>query len=361
MGYNIGMPVLKLNNVGRMTKHCGDFKKIIDEAFDRWGKDNDIDRSRSYLNEIQGMNHDELLKYSKAHIAELDAEMRKNSKNNRGLRKDAVVMVATIIQPPKEFLETLDQAQRIQFMKDCREILKDLVGPERWRSDIIHHDEQSEHLHMFWEPMTGDDRLCAKEVVNLKFYNKLNREFPERLRNKGWKDIDDCFAFNQAEYDAMTPEEQKAFWENKKKNGRSSKKYKADEDARKAEIKQLDQARDDALWEKSHAELSRDKIKDDIKSFGNDLDLLRSQVSELYIDDSQVPDEEQDLVDWVLDHVPWAWDCIVDLCRNMAQTYENERQKAKQDRDGLLNRINDAQKTVSDTGSGRYPSRDYSK
>ncbi|MBQ5661107.1 MAG: plasmid recombination protein, partial [Lachnospiraceae bacterium] len=150
------------------------------------------------------------------HLAELDAEMRKNSKNNRGLRKDAVVMIATIIQPPKEFLETLNKAQRIQFMKDCREILTELVGSERMKSSIVHYDEQSEHLHAFWEPMTDDGRLCAKEVVNLKFYNKLNREFPEKLRARGWKDIDDCFAFDQAVYDAMTEEEKKEFWEKKK-------------------------------------------------------------------------------------------------------------------------------------------------
>lgn len=279
MGYTLGLPVLKLNNTGRQSKHCGDFQKILAEAFERAGKDLDIDHSRSHLNQTLGMSDAELLKYSEEHIKELTKKQRAAGK--RGIRQDAVVMVATIIQPPKEFLMKLTKTDRIRFLNDAYHSLKEIVGSERMKSCILHNDEQSEHLHSFWEPMTDDGRLCAKEVVNLKFYNKLNKELPIKLREKGWKEIDDCFAFDKAEYDAMSPEEKKAFWEKKKNHGRTSKKYKADQDAARAEFE----------LQMKEAENKLSKLTEEINDKENELKIVSSELQNKVSKSSELDSE----------------------------------------------------------------------
>lgn len=43
--------------------------------------------------------------------------------------------------------------------------------------------------------MTEDGRLCAKEVCNLKFFSRLNKEMPIYLREQGF-DIADCVAYD---------------------------------------------------------------------------------------------------------------------------------------------------------------------
>ena len=45
------------------------------------------------------------------------------------------------------------------------------------------------------KPMTEDGRLCAKEVCNLKFFSRLNKEMPIYLREQGF-DIADCVAYD---------------------------------------------------------------------------------------------------------------------------------------------------------------------
>lgn len=92
------------------------------------------------------------------------------------------------------------------------------------KSIAIHFDEQGPHAHIFWEPMTKDSRLCAKEMHNLKFLGRLNKEMLEFLRSRGW-DIDDCNAYDEALYRLMS-EKEKA--ERRQKNGRSSAVYKAE-------------------------------------------------------------------------------------------------------------------------------------
>ena len=47
--------------------------------------------------------------------------------------------------------------------------------------------------------MTQDGRLCGKEMHNLKYLGRLNREMPEMLRQKGWQIVDDCNAYDSVE------------------------------------------------------------------------------------------------------------------------------------------------------------------
>lgn len=225
MGWKIGAPSLKLNNAGTVSKHCGDFGAVAREALaEREGRDPDIDQTRAELNRIEGFRTAaELQEYSAKHLDELrDAKGRK-------LRKDAVVMCATILKPPAAMMNKLSIEDQRLFLDDASTAFAEIVGAGNIKSRADHFDELGAHSHVFWEPMTLDGRLCAKEVHNLQFFGRVNRELPEKLRAKGW-DIDDCEM-----YDAAKEEYEK---DQKKKSGRPSVAYKLDAEKEKEKLQE---------------------------------------------------------------------------------------------------------------------------
>lgn len=230
MGWTIGLPSLKLNMTGAKSKHCGNFYAVAAEALkERLGHDPDINPELSEKNIYEGYETaEELMAYSSEHCYGL-----KDSKG-RALRSDSVRMCVTIIKPPAAFMATLSEASQKQFLDDSVEKLAEIVGSENVKSKAYHFDEQGAHVHVFWEPMTKDGRLCAKEMHNLKFLSRLNKEMPQHLRSRGW-DIDDCNAYDQAKEDLKTEKEKS---ERRHLNGRNSAVFKADAERRLNEINQ---------------------------------------------------------------------------------------------------------------------------
>lgn len=230
MSWKIGAPSLKLNNAGVKSKSCGDFRSVAREALEeREGHDPDINKDLAALNEYQGYRTAaELLQYSQDHVDQLrDARGRK-------LRKDAVVMCATVLKPPAAMMAGLPEEKQKQFLNDAYEIFAEIVGSENVKSRADHFDELGAHTHVFWEPMTEGGRLCAKECHNLKFFGRVNRELPEKLREKGW-DIADCEMYDAAEKEYQ---EEKQKTSEKKKSGRSSHAFKAEAEREKRALEE---------------------------------------------------------------------------------------------------------------------------
>lgn len=225
MGYKIGLPSLKLNNAGKKTKRCGSFKSVACEALEeRKGQDPDIDQSKSNENIYHGYRTAaELMEYSRKHVEQL------KDKNGRSIRKDAVVMCVTILKPPAAMMNILPRSEQIRFLDDAEEGLARIVGKTNIKSSATHFDELGAHRHVFHEPMTEDGRLCAKEVHNLKFFGRVNRELPALLREKGW-DIEDCEMYDtaQQEYEAVRGKN--------KESGKSSARFKVEAEQELQEI-----------------------------------------------------------------------------------------------------------------------------
>ena len=224
MGWTIGIPSIKLSTTGAKSKHCGNLYLIAAEALqERIGRDPDIQSELSHLNVYYGFRTaKELVDYSNNHVSTL-----KDAKG-RALRSDAVRMCVTLLKPPAAYMARLTRDEQLRLLHDGIKKIKDLVGEKNIKSVAIHFDEQGAHAHIFWEPITPDGRLCAKEMHNLKFFGRLNKELPQHLRNYGW-DIDDCNAYDQAQAKLMN-EHEKA--EQRRKNGRSSAVFKADAERR---------------------------------------------------------------------------------------------------------------------------------
>lgn len=277
MGYTLGMPSLKLSNTaGKGGKHCGNFKKVTEEALkERLGQDLDINhdltQNNEYLTEIKTAaelqnisetwirnynaridkeniqieeeikkavkeyndTHEDKLTKVKA-LKAINDERRANKEEplqtKRHIRDDAVVMCATIIKPSAAFMSTLNAEEQRKILLDAYDKLKEIVGKPNMKAAVIHYDELVPHLHTFWMPETEDGRLCAKEMHNLKFLGTLNKEMPAFLRSKGW-DIDDCNAYDaeeeQRKREEMGEEAYKKEKQEKRNNqGRSSSKFK---------------------------------------------------------------------------------------------------------------------------------------
>ncbi len=234
-GIKIGLPSLKLNNVGTKSKSCGSFQSVAKEALEeRYGLDPDIDRALSGQNFIVGYKSaKELLAYSEEHIKALSAESI--ATGGRKIRQDAVAMIVTIIKPPASFMNALAVQDQHRFLADALCKFSEIVGEHNIKSVAYHFDELGAHAHIFWEPMTADGRLCAKDVHNLKFFNKINREIPAYMKSKGW-DVADCEIYDKAaeaekRKELGEDEYKKQTAEKRAKRGRSSRTFKTDAEA----------------------------------------------------------------------------------------------------------------------------------
>lgn len=239
MGWTIGMPSLKLNNAGQKSKHCGSFGGVSMECLEeRKGRDPDINPELAHLNIYEGITSAKaLMAYSAEHVSQMrDAQGRK-------LRKDAVVMCSTIVKPPAEMMLEMSREDQIRFLRDAVEKLTEIVSRENVRSTAYHFDEQGAHVHVLWEPMTPDGRLCAKEMHNLQFFGRLNREMPQHLRECGW-DVDDCKAYDAAAEELENNAERR---QQKKQNGRSSAVYKRDMELRAKKLTEELEAKNQLL------------------------------------------------------------------------------------------------------------------
>ena len=269
MGYTIGMPSLKLSNIeGKGGKHCGNFRKVAAEALkERKGLDMDINPELADRNIYEGFTTaEELINYSDSHIDELNewrAEHGERACDRRKLKKDTVVMCATVIKPPAEMMSKLTAEQQQMFLQDSLDIFKDFVGEENVKAAAFHFDERVPHLHIFWEPMTDEHRICAKEMHSLKFFATLNREMPKHLREKGWTMVDDCQAYDKAEEQQkrldMGEDKYREYRKAKKANrGRDSRVYKHDvEQQIKHEQQELEQLRVLREQEEQAAEMAK--------------------------------------------------------------------------------------------------------
>ena len=278
MGYTIGMPSLKLSNIeGKGGKHCGNFGKVAKEALgERQGLDMDINPELAHQNIFVGFaTAEELIAYSENHIDELNewrAEHGERACDRRKLKKDTVVMCATVIKPPAEMMSELSDEQQHQFLQDSFEIFKGFVGEENIKAAAFHFDERVPHLHIFWEPMTDEHRICAKEMHNLRFFGKLNREMPKQLRAKGWSMVDDCQAYDKAEEEQkrleMGEEKYKEYRKAQKANrGKDSRQFKHEVEKKIAEEqKELERIQADREAAERAAEQERQQYEDEIKA-----------------------------------------------------------------------------------------------
>lgn len=198
MGWKVGITTLKLTNQRSKksrAKRTGFLRAVVCEAMpERWGKDEDIDRSRSRFNSYTGITSGvELAETMTAEAT--DYSKRRKAAGGRALRADAAIAWAMILKPPAEIINVMSPEQQVKFFADSDKILMEIMGADNIRATALHRDELAAHKHYFGMGYTKSGELCVDKVINPKLYKRLNQEYPQKMRKLGW-DIEDCTVYD---------------------------------------------------------------------------------------------------------------------------------------------------------------------
>lgn len=121
----------------------------------------EIDPSRTHLN--YSLIENEISSYYRMVMNLVNARENPSGKK---LRKDAVVLCEFIISSSNEFFEGLSSEEQRRFFEEASRYLEDFFGKEHCIYAAVHYDEHTPHMHFGFVPLTSEDRLCAKEVID---------------------------------------------------------------------------------------------------------------------------------------------------------------------------------------------------
>lgn len=184
-------------------KHRAPGDKILEElGEERKSRSKTLDRERSKYNRYAGYRsgaecwaalQDEADQYRTPVV------LRDGRTASRGLRRDAILGIAVIYNPPAAATKGWTDADYTRFYKDCREVMADieprLFGRRNSRMLAEHRDEdgngESRHIHEVLVPRDGDGRYCGN-LLDAQTLARINQEFPRRMRARGWglEDLD---------------------------------------------------------------------------------------------------------------------------------------------------------------------------
>lgn len=288
MGYKCGMTVMTLDNLQHKAgdKH-GNAKSVVQEALEeRYGSDIDINKELTQNNiyDKHGFRNGQAL-YD-YWMAEANAHSFTVGDKVRKMRSDCKIGYAGIIKPQMEYINSMDITQQKRFFNDAINIVKDIYKQQGLTVDaaVIQFDEQAAHVHYFGHDK--DYRMSKK--VNLALYDKLNRDFPQRMRTKGW-DLVDLTGYKE-ETAGMTEDELAEYKvkkrsERRTRHNRTSKEYKADKEVQKALESAttqskgiLEQAKIEAQGIKKRAEIEAQELRDAQDERQQALDVRESEL-----------------------------------------------------------------------------------
>lgn len=146
---------------------------------------------------------------------------------SRGLRRDAILGVTVIYNPPAAATKGWTDADYDRFYRDCRAVMAEieprLFRPGNSRMLAEHRDEgDSRHIHEVLVPKDQDGRYCG-HLVDGSTLARINQEFPRLMRSRGW-DLEDLDTTDWPRY--KTDPSYREIRDGKRgKNGRSVNKY----------------------------------------------------------------------------------------------------------------------------------------
>lgn len=261
MGYKCTPQVIGLvrGEPKQGARHRANGKAILEElGNERYSKSVTLDRSRSTSNEYQGYASGG--KCWDAMSVKADAYRIKGKTKNgkdyeRGLRSDAVIGWAMIINPSDEMSQGWTQEQYQKFYRDSFAALHK-IQPDLFRAANItmtstHRDEgllgadgrYGEHMHIAGHAIDEQGRYCGNKI-DAKLVCDINKQYPALMRARGW-DLEDIEVTDWArmgkDKDGNDIDPEYKASRRKKRAGRSVNQYVADK------AKDADNAYTDAM------------------------------------------------------------------------------------------------------------------
>lgn len=215
MSVKVGIPCMKCSihpsqivnkKSGKKSRTCGVSSAWREMNDERLGRDETINKEMTYLNVwMEGSSDMDLIGRIEKEIDRINEERRSFGK--RGLRNDAVSVIAIIEKPNIDFMKNLTYDQRVEFLNKSNQVMTELI--HEWNPNwtilaaVQHHDEfggLSAHNHKLVMVSTKDkdgiSNMCAFKEFNLKFFNYINKNYPAKMRRLGL-DVQDVRTFDQ--------------------------------------------------------------------------------------------------------------------------------------------------------------------
>lgn len=231
MGFSVGVTTLKLTrkmSTKARKRRSGKLEKIACEALaERRTKDPDVNPELTKYNEYVGIRSGEELTRRLTEEAE-EYSQRRQAQGRRGLRSTASIGYAVIVKPEMSAIMGMTPDERRRFFRDSQQIVDGILDPDgkNLRARVLHRDELAWHTHSFYAGWVGDE-ICVDKLINPAAWGQINREYPARMRARGW-DVQDCDCYDAARAE-RDPAYREARREKRRKHGRDSTKYKREQ------------------------------------------------------------------------------------------------------------------------------------
>lgn len=304
MSFGVGITTLKLArqpSTKASKRRTGKLGSVVQECCrERYSADPEkIDRARSRLNTYEGISRGEDLAVTMMEEADADSYQRQ-LEGRRGLRADAAIGFALIVKPEAEAVNSWSQAERDKFFQDSDAVLDTILNPKNMRAKIMHRDEEADHQHRIYMGYDDTGRINVDAVVNPTLWRKLNRDYVDQMREKGW-DIS-----YHDEYDAQKaaedPQYRKDRIAKRKTYGRSASAYGAEKDAErimaKAEQKaaELTNKENKLILRESRAKRKEKEQQAKAEEFQHKEDALEAQARALRAREQALDARERELI-----------------------------------------------------------------
>ena len=115
----------------------------------------------------------------------IDRRIEEREVQKRRVRKDAVKMISVLVSASPEYINSLDRDEQIQYFDEAFKFCQKQFGEKNCIEMNVHFDETTPHAHVSIVPIMNG-KLCAKELMTMKFLYEIQDEFPKAMRERGF-------------------------------------------------------------------------------------------------------------------------------------------------------------------------------
>ena len=137
--------------IGRIESHN-------ERTKEKYASNPDIDTSRSHLNFHLVFPERKYRAEAEKQIAEAGCRTR----------SDSVRVVEVLVTASPEFFKGKKKAEIKAYFQEALDFIQQHQNPRTIISAVVHMDEKTPHMHLYFVPLTEDKRLSAKEIVGNK-------------------------------------------------------------------------------------------------------------------------------------------------------------------------------------------------
>ena len=108
-------------------------------------------------------------------------------------RSDSVRVVEALVTASPEFFKGKKKSEVKAYFAEALDFIQKYQSKDTIISAVVHMDEKTPHMHLCFVPLTGDKRLCAKEIVGNRkkltwwqdeFWKHMVKKYPDLERGE---------------------------------------------------------------------------------------------------------------------------------------------------------------------------------